>query len=172
MRNIFEKVDKNSKPKKDKTFLVTVLIVSLIVGAMAYSLYFFIDYFNSHNDYMVDLGDSFIYAEHNDSFEVYIDDVRYEMDDITAQRLFMVFNRAWVGRPSKKENHEKGIHISFGDGTTLFLAETTVHNKYTFFEEDTPAFYGEYTDRNNRVYIFKNYRFPYRYLVEIIKGEA
>ena len=168
---MFDKVNKNNNPKKDKTFLFTLIIASLIVGLMSYSVYYFINYFNSHNYYMAELGDSFIYAENNDSFEVYIDDVKYEIDDITAQRLFSIFNRAWVGRPSEKEEHENGTTIHFGNGSTLFLAETTVHNKYTNFEEDTPAFYAEYRNKNY-VYIFKNYRFPYRYLVQIIKGEA
>ncbi len=169
--DLFDKVNKDSKPRKDKTFYLTVLAVSLVVGLMFYSLYFFINYFDSHNDYMKELGDSFIYAENNDSFKVYVDEEEYEIDDYTASRLFSVFNRAWIGRPSRKETHDRGIFIDFGDGSTLFLAEATLKNRYFNFIEETPSFYAEYTNTRKQTYIFKNYRFPYAYLVKIVKGE-
>lgn len=160
MVDLYDKINKNGKSKKDTKFSVFVFVFIIIVLAVIGSLAWNIGYHARYLDFINKFSESIAYVNDNDSLKVYKDGKVLKL----SEENFRGFNNYMTiygsGKESNKIPEGEPVTFDYGDGSLLKLWDIAA-DKYS----KRNGVFVQYTDKEGKIYSYISYKITYETIV-------
>lgn len=160
MPDLYDKIEKNVKEKKDTKFMVFIVSFIIFLAIILISFSWVLSYKVRYSNFINKLTESIAYVNNNDSLKVYTDDKILKLSEDNFRGFNTYFTMSGSGKENKKIPEGDPIIFDYGDGSLLKLWDVPA-DKYS----KRNGVFVQYTDIGGKIYSFTSYKITYETIV-------
>lgn len=160
MVDLYDKIKKDGKNKKDIKFIIFILCFIFLVIVIVCSLAWNIGYHARYSNFINKLSKSIAYVNENDSLKVYKDGKTLKLSEENFRGFNNYITIYGSGKESNKVPEGEAITLDYGDGSLLKLWDISA-DKYS----KRNGVFVQYTDTEGKIYSYISYKITYETIV-------
>jgi len=152
VRDIYDRVDKNARPKKDRMLVGSILLVIAVIAVVIWPMVWAARESWRFTGFVHDLTESVLFAGEHGGAQMTEDGETFLLPKSTLDELYERIVTAGMGKTDAQvPGEEPALEVDFRDGTAMTLWAVEITDKT---RDNVTGIHVLYTDRDGGVYSY------------------
>ena len=169
MSNMYEKVQKNRRPRWNRTVYIWGAVALVITVAVLTPIIYLASHQYRFHRFLQDISKSSVLIK-DETVKCYVGGKTGTMTNEDLSGLLMLLSDGGCGRSETKLPPERPVRIEFPNGASLELWKARTKDAYT--KEIIPSLFVSYVDQNGNRFSYITHKLSVSYLTSVLPDEA
>ena len=169
MSNVYERVQKNRRPRWDRTVYIWGAVALVITVAILTPIIYMASHQYRFHRFLQDISQSGVVAE-NETVKCCVDGKTGAMTSEDLSSLLVLLSDGGCGRSVKKAPTGDTVRLEFPNGALLELGKARTKDAYT--KENIPSLFVSYVDQSGSSFSYITHKLSVSYLASVLPEEA